>query len=730
MPSDTRTDPPEPRFEVALSTLVVSIFLVLGLTVAFILVVSGYQIARKAIETDVERHRAGTQQIAHLIVSSRLQNVRQLIELTVEDSALRTAMARGDRQGVESHLTGVFYAQEEGGIDILFALLDDGGGVIDAGRQVHRPEELLQIAKDHQAFAMVDQVVELGRGAESDALVLSSQDVLDPETGRVLGTLYGGLSLDDNVSLVSAIGHASGASVAMLEVAGRTTDPVVMPEVPIAGAKGAALEGGAANGFRQFRSELPLWAPDGNPIMLISNHPLWAVQELGRSYRIVIVAIVATTIILAAIGAWILRQVTRRATASLSAYVAEVNRHDARARFRRTVVHEFNQVGQTLSRFVAAFRESDARAQVILNNAPISITIKAPDGVYTFVNREFESSIGLSALEVVGKQTGELFPVEIAEAINRSDQTVTELRTNVQFEAELELNGTFRAFLVTKFPLLSADGDVTGVCSITSDITQMKLSEKALTEALVAAESASQAKSRFLATMSHEFRTPLNAILGFSDLIRGEYMGPVGNATYAEYADDIHRSGQQMLELVDEVLDSAAIEAGQRLFNHDPVDLGAVIDEAVRRFQPAVADKRLTLAADVEDRLPEIRSDHRAIVQVLQNLLSNAVKFTQPDGRITVRAYEAAAPETGIAGVVLQVTDNGIGMTPEVVATVTEPFFQDKTDPHLAEAGTGLGLSIVKSIVGSLGGGLKIESELTKGTVVTVWLPMGEPSVG
>lgn len=735
MPSDTRTEPRKPKFELSLSTLVVSVFLVLGLIIAGILVASGYHIARQAIEADIDRHRDRAQQIATLIVTARLHDVRQLLDLTVQESALRRAMANGNRQEVEAQLTGVYFAQEEGVVDVLFAHLFDADTIIDAGRQTHTAESLRRVVRDNRAFSMTDQVAALDMQTGREFFVLSSNAVLDPQTGRVLGSVYAGKSLSENVSLLSAISRASGASAAVLEVDGTMTAPYVAPDRPDDEAA-HVLTGDGAGVVSKFRSDLPISYPPGRPVVLISSHPLFAVQELGRSYRVVIVVIVATTIVLAIIGAWILRQVTRRASASISAYVAEVNRHDNRARFRGTAVSEFNEVGQTLSRFVTALRDSEARAQIILNNAPVWITIKSVDGVYSFVNRAFESTTGLAAPDVVGKRTVDVFPPVTAARIDQNDGTVVELRSSAQFEASIDVKGEYCAFLVTKFPLLDAHGGVSGICSIGSDITQLKLSERALTEALAVAESASQAKSRFLATMSHEFRTPLNAILGFSDLIRQEYLGPAGNDTYVDYAGDIHRSGQQMLELVDEILDSAAIEAGQRQFDHKPVNLYAVIEDAIRQFQPAVGTKGLRLDTDVAGGIPEILSDDRAIFQVLQNLLSNAVKFTPRGGQITLRAGPEESRDDRSdhgPGVMLQVSDTGVGMAPEVVENVTDPFFQDRTDPHLAEAGTGLGLSIVKSIVDGLGGRMEIESEMGKGTTITVHLPpdgtpTGEPA--
>jgi len=708
MPSDTRTEPRGPRFELSLTTLVVSVFLVLVLVIAAVSLGSGYIITRRAIEADIERHRADTEQIAGLIVSSRLQGVRQLLDLTVQENALVAAMARGDLPEIGAQLTGVYFSQEEGSIDILFAHMVDSDEIVDVGTQTIATADLHEIAHDDQMFAMTDQVLAVMEEEGRRFVVLTRRDVVDAVTGRVLGSLYGGISLNDNISMLGAVMAASDALSAWLEVDGQRTTPYRAP----GGGRGGEAQ------MAEFRSVLPIAFPEGQPVILVTEHSLRAIQELGRSYRTVTVAVVGCILLISLLAALLLRLVTQRASASLSAYVDEVNRHEDQAQFGRTAIREFNVVGQTLSRFVTAFRESDARAQTILNNASASISIKSVSGHYTFVNREFEESLGKKAQDMVGRTTAEIFPAVLAETIERNDQTVVERKTSVQFEESIDIDGVYRAYVVTKFPLTDVTGTVKSVCSIASDITPLKLSERALTHALAEAESASQAKSRFLATMSHEFRTPLNAILGFSDIIRNEYMGAAGNAAYVAYADDIYKSGHQMLELVDEILDMAAVEAGQRQFDYRPVDLVAVITDSVKQFQHLTSDKGVRLSVDLGDDLPMIHSDQRAVQQVLQNLLSNAVKFTRAGGGVRVSAHA-----DGAHGVVVAISDTGVGMAAEVVESITEPFFQDRSDPHLAESGTGLGLSIVQSIVDAIGGRLEIESELSKGTRVTVWLP-------
>ncbi len=241
--------------------------------------------------------------------------------------------------------------------------------------------------------------------------------------------------------------------------------------------------------------------------------------------------------------------------------------------------------------------------------------------------------------------------------------------------------------------------------------------EEELRIALVDAEQANTAKSELVATMSHEFRTPLNAILGFSDMIRAEYFGPVGAENYKAYANDIHVSGQHMLNLVNDVLDIAAIEAGKRTLFKEAIDIESILTNCVRNLELLAKDGGIDLSLDVPDDLPSLHADLRSITQIVLNILSNAIKFTDPSGTVSVTVT------TTDDAITIRVADTGIGIPADRLREVREPFSQAHADPHIAQQGTGLGLAIVCSLVEAHDGGFGIESDVGKGTTVTVSFP-------
>ncbi len=237
-------------------------------------------------------------------------------------------------------------------------------------------------------------------------------------------------------------------------------------------------------------------------------------------------------------------------------------------------------------------------------------------------------------------------------------------------------------------------------------------------QARLRAEEASRAKSRFLATMSHELRTPLNAIMGFSEMISGEMLGPVSVPQYREYAADIHSSGSYLLSLIDDILDISRIEAGRRELREEAVHMADEARGCLHLIEVRAGEKNQKLTLDVEENLPPMLADVRAIRQMWLNLASNAVKFTPEGGNIALALRRS---ENG--GIVLSVSDSGDGISEEELKTILQPFGRGAAAAEKAIDGAGLGLPIVNALARLHDARMDISSRKGKGTTISITFP-------
>jgi len=259
--------------------------------------------------------------------------------------------------------------------------------------------------------------------------------------------------------------------------------------------------------------------------------------------------------------------------------------------------------------------------------------------------------------------------------------------------------------------------DEGGFVSTYEDISARKLVEKALLRAKEEAEIASRTKTDFLANVSHELRTPLNGIIGFSELVENGTFGPMGNSKYETYITDIKGAGYHLLELINDILDVAKIEAGAMEIISEPVSLDNEIYASVKLLRTQAAEKSLTLGVEVSENMPQLLGDRVRLRQVVINLLSNAIKFTPSGGKVSVSA--------GLEdeGLFIKVSDTGIGIHQSEIERVFQPFQQVSQIHVRNHEGSGLGLALVRSLVELHDGRAHIESEIGKGTVVMIRFP-------
>jgi len=256
-----------------------------------------------------------------------------------------------------------------------------------------------------------------------------------------------------------------------------------------------------------------------------------------------------------------------------------------------------------------------------------------------------------------------------------------------------------------------------GFVSTYEDITARKQVEKSLLAAKREAEVASRTKTDFLANISHELRTPLNGIIGFSQLLEDGIFGPIGNEKYRAYISDIKGAGYHLLDLINDILDVAKIEAGAMTVQSEAISMDHVIRASVALLRPMAAEKKLVVEVKIHPSLPQLSGDRVRLRQIVINLLSNAIKFTPTGGEIAVTANFHSG------GMTLKFHDTGIGIERNEIERIFQPFQQVSKVQNRNHEGSGLGLALVRSLVELHDGSVLIDSEIHKGTIVTVEFP-------
>ena len=373
---------------------------------------------------------------------------------------------------------------------------------------------------------------------------------------------------------------------------------------------------------------------------------------------------------------------------------------------------ELGQVVGSFNRVANALVAASAQRQAVLDNAVDGIFTCDEAGAIQSFNAAAERMFGYRADEIVGQPLTKIIP--------DGDGSWAWVRLGERGRREL----TGRRRDGSPFPLDLGMGEMRHearrlLIVVARDITERKRAEEELVAAKEAAESANRAKSTFLANMSHELRTPLNAIIGYSEMLAEEARDSEQDALVPDL-EKIQKAGNHLLGLINTVLDLSKIEAGKMDLYLETFDLAAMLRDVAATVQPLIQQKGNRLVLDHPEDLGTMHADVTKVRQALFNLLSNASKFTE-QGTITLAVARETVDQT--AWVTFRVSDTGIGMTPEQLASLFQAFTQADVSTTRKYGGTGLGLAITRRFCQMMGGDVAVESAVGQGTTFTIRLP-------
>lgn len=363
-------------------------------------------------------------------------------------------------------------------------------------------------------------------------------------------------------------------------------------------------------------------------------------------------------------------------------------------------------------------RSSEEKYRAIVDSAPDAILVaSAETGLIQEANIAAGELFGCAPAELIGLHQEDLHPADSrAEYRRYFREHLDRGRRRVPNAEIVRADGSECPVAITARPTFIAGEKV--LVGFFRDIRDRKRWEIELAEARDQAEAGNRSKSEFLASMSHELRTPLNGIIGFSAMIEGEILGPVGIAAYREYAGHIQRSGQFLLQTIEQILDYSRLESGKFQLHEGIVLPAAAIAECLCMVQYAAERGRIEIQVEALHDLPALRGDVHAFKQVVMNLFSNSIKFTLPSGRVKVSGELLESGEVEIA-----VTDTGIGIPKAEQARVFERFEQGQNPLLASRKGTGIGLSLARSLMEMHGGTLTLDSVEGEGTTVRARFP-------
>ncbi len=347
------------------------------------------------------------------------------------------------------------------------------------------------------------------------------------------------------------------------------------------------------------------------------------------------------------------------------------------------------------------------------------------EGRCTFANQAAARLLGLTPEEVIGQPmhalthhhypNGAPYPEKYCPIYQIFDDRVIRRGENEFFWRK---NGTYFPVEFAAVPLLEG-GELVGAVVTFSDITARKKAEEEVFAAKEAAEAANRTKSQFLANMSHELRTPLNAIIGYSEMLAEEAEEDDEDTTSADLRK-IHKAGRHLLALINDILDLSKIEAGKMELFLETFDVAEMANDVVSTIGPIVEKNGNQLIVEPLDSLGVMTADFTKVRQNLFNLLSNAAKFTE-NGVVTFTVRRES--RGGIDGILFRIADTGVGITAEQQSRLFEVFSQADASTTRKYGGTGLGLAITRRFCLMMGGDVQVESEESKGSIFTMWLP-------
>jgi len=690
------------------------------LAISAIVVWLGFWFASQTLDAELERRHQHYQRFTELHFRTQLGHLENFLRVLSQNGVLVTQLREGNSNAAEELLSNAFFELDSGVLDILFVAPSNGEEIIDVSSSPYNSNSIVSNAAAGPLSSAPRLITSQTADGTIIAAFVSGLQIIDPISRAVTGRLFGGVILNDNPRVLRDLLDDTDLKAVALLVDGKMVSEISAYDETSEKPNAETNSGIVANGAK---ITIPFAVTfDGPETIIEAIRSASPVADLKETYLQLLPIVIGLIIILAAMLSGFIRLVTMRSLSKLSHYAdavaATIEGGSHIPRFQSGLIREFNSLGDTIEQVFSAFRESEYRAESVIDRAPAVIFAKDLDGRYIIANAEFLSIFDLSKDQVIGGSNEDLFPDEFVQEIKAFETSATDREDGTAVELTAPTAAGEKAFLGVIFPLREDTGTIYAHCTILADITERKKAETGLRHAKEEAEFANSAKTSFLAGVSHELRTPLNAIIGFSEMIVKEVLGKIENRNYVEYAEHIQSSGTHLLSLIGDVLDLSVIEARGEAVREEALDIEQLGNDCVRMISDPAEAAGIEVITDINLQGHALKADARRIRQILINLLTNAVKFTPRGGRIELSGRLQADGR-----VELTVTDTGSGMDAATKAHAFEPFMQGNSSMVRKAEGAGLGLALVKRLAELHDAELDCISAPGEGTTISIHFP-------
>ena len=769
-----------------LSFLIVFYFLITILPISFGVLIWSSINSTQIFKSELEVSLNHVHDLVDNIMESKIDHLSFIMD-DLKKQFISSEFFCNDTGILEESLRDSMYKLGQNRLDILILSTLNEQLCLDVSSKFFPTENINEIIIKNAPNLLAGDIIRYHENSTDLSVMIKSEMIIDSVTGEVLGFLTGGWVLNKNLSILESIRQKTKSRAVFLyegenligETDKSTTSisQIMVEEITIGNSNTLnfkkIFEGidGSHELIASFRNVHIRNLKTSINIGLVSeNKSLSTLQGFYMNSGIFLLFILTMFLV---ISLYIMGKLIMPPLLNLIDYSVHVSFDDSHDVYRPGIVKDFNEIGfsmedmvdrlnagkenlieeiaerkliekkiiqlnseldkrverrteeiknvnkkltEKISEYEQVTNELSKLSQAIHQSAS-TVLITSLDGLIEFVNPSFTRITGYSVEDVIGKNP------EILNSGKNPPYLFSDMWESIAngetWQGEMlnrKKNGDLFWEYATISPIIDNSGKITHFVAIKDDISQRKKLEEELVEARIVAERANRAKSAFLANMSHEIRTPMNSIMGFIQIVLK--MNTISKVE-REYLEIAFKSSTELLFLINDILDSSKLEAGKLEIENRPFNLPNLLLAIIESLNFKVEEKALTLSLELEQELNIcIVGDTNRLRQVLLNLLSNAIKFTEK-GSIVIKVIKS---ENGF--ITFSVIDSGIGLKPELIQTIFQPFSQADQSTARKYGGTGLGTTISKQLVSLMGGKIWIESEYGMGSIFSFTIPL------